>query len=144
MRTARLPTVCASIATRYQYWLGGGPKVNEFEQVSSIGHQMSLARGPLQCGLMSRGSLYGEVPCPKGLGVPVGEVQSIMGNGHMGAPTCGQTRLKTLPSATSLVGGNNRGIFLQNGTYKKNYSPKRPTLACERNTHAMIVIATEQ
>ena len=43
MYTARLPTVCAS-AIRWQYWLGGR-QVNKFEQVSSDGHQMSLAVG---------------------------------------------------------------------------------------------------
>ena len=38
--------------------LVGGPQVNKFEQVSSLGHQMSLlgelGQGPLQVGSMSR------------------------------------------------------------------------------------------
>ena len=42
MRTAHLPTVHASVAIRRQYWEGGGP-MNKFEQISSHGHQMSLA-----------------------------------------------------------------------------------------------------
>ena len=46
MRTPILPTVPASVATRCQYqW--GCPKVNKFEQVSSDGHQMSLAGCPI-------------------------------------------------------------------------------------------------
>ena len=36
------PTIRSSIATRYQHWLVGGPQVNKLEQVSSLGHQMSL------------------------------------------------------------------------------------------------------
>ena len=51
MRTAHYPTIRASIATRCQQWLGKGPKVNKFEQVSSLGHEMSLA---------GRGALYKE------------------------------------------------------------------------------------
>ena len=39
MRTTRLPTICALVATRCQYWWGMGPQANKFEQVS----QMSLA-----------------------------------------------------------------------------------------------------
>ena len=47
MRTARLPTVGVSmVSTRCQY--GGprvlGPQVNNFEQVFSGAHQMSVAR----------------------------------------------------------------------------------------------------
>ena len=42
MCTAHLPTVRASAAS-CQYWWGGGPQVNKFEQVSSDGHQMPLA-----------------------------------------------------------------------------------------------------
>ena len=46
MRTARVPTVHASVATRCQYWCsGGGPQENKFEQVFSDGYQMSLAGG---------------------------------------------------------------------------------------------------
>ena len=44
---------------------GGGSEVNKFELVSSVGHQMSLAWGPVQWGPMSKGwSLYSGVPCP--------------------------------------------------------------------------------
>ena len=39
-------TVSASIATRYQHQSGDGEvKVKQFDQVSSDGHQMSLAEG---------------------------------------------------------------------------------------------------
>ena len=44
MRTARLPTVCVSVATiRCQYHGVGGvcPQVNKFQQVSNDDHQMS-------------------------------------------------------------------------------------------------------
>ena len=81
----------------------GGPVVNNFEQVSSDGHQMSLAGTgvPVMRESMSGGdSLYSEVPCPEvGLegGGAVGggllsEVQCIMGNVHMGLPSqpCGE------------------------------------------------------
>ena len=59
-------------------------EVNKFEQVSSDGHQMSLAGG---------GALYIEVHC-------------TMGNHHMGPhpPVNRQTRLKILPSR-NFVGG---------------------------------------
>ena len=49
---------------------GGGPQVNKCEQVSSLGHQMSLAVGtvysevPCLAGQeLDRGSLYSDVPC---------------------------------------------------------------------------------
>ena len=47
MRTARLPTVRASAATRCHYQLGewGYPQVNKFELVSRDDQQMSLAEG---------------------------------------------------------------------------------------------------
>ena len=45
MRIASLPTVRASVATRYQYTWGRGPQVNNFEQVSSDGHHLSLVGG---------------------------------------------------------------------------------------------------
>ena len=48
MCTARMPTVCVSMATaRYQeQWsVGVGYQVNKFEQISSDDHRMSLARG---------------------------------------------------------------------------------------------------
>ena len=46
MRTARLPAVHDSVATRCQYWCGGVPLVNKFELDSSDGYQMSLAGIP--------------------------------------------------------------------------------------------------
>ena len=66
----------------------GCPQMNNFEQISSDHHQMSLAEGGVP-GLMSD-VLEGA----RGLGVPgltsrVGlysEVQCIMGNGHMASP----------------------------------------------------------
>ena len=77
MHTTRLPTVRASVDI-YQMSTpvgerGGvcGPQVNQLEQVSSLGHQMSLAG----VRLLYRGGLYSEVQC-------------ILGNGHMGTP-CG-------------------------------------------------------
>ena len=86
MRTARLPTVCASVPLE-----GGGSQVNKFEQVSTLDRQMSVpwgvpvrvpspwkpgelcavrfhVRGGGEAGV--RGSLHGEVQC-------------IMGDGHM-------------------------------------------------------------
>ena len=67
----------------------GRPKVNKFEQVSSLGHQMLL---------MGR-SLYSEILCPEGL--LYREVQCTMGSGHMGSPPhCEQTYMTeniTLP-----------------------------------------------
>ena len=54
MRIAHLQTVCALVATRSQYFVEG-PQVNKFEQVSSDGHQMSLAGGAGFPCLMSRG-----------------------------------------------------------------------------------------
>ena len=60
------------LATTCQYRGGGGPEVNKFEQVSSVGHQMSLAggegggfhvqRGPMSEG-RGQGGLYNEVQC---------------------------------------------------------------------------------
>ena len=60
MRTAHLPTIHASVATKCQLCLGGGPQVNKFEQVSILGHQMSLAGG--------RQSLYSEAHVGRGAG----------------------------------------------------------------------------
>ena len=62
---------------------GGGPQVNEFEQVSSLSHQMSLAGREVPClGRGGSGSLYSEVPCLGGwVGFLYGEVQYIIGNG---------------------------------------------------------------
>ena len=59
-------------------WLGNGgkdPQVNKFEQVSALGHQMSLVGGRSRVGGLLRrlaGDRYDEVQC-------------LMGNGHMGA-----------------------------------------------------------
>ena len=44
MCTGRFSTT-RTLTTRYQYWWGGGPQINKFEQVSSDYHQMSLAGG---------------------------------------------------------------------------------------------------
>ena len=72
------------LATRYQKGGGGGgPQVNKFEQVSSVGHQMSVA-GVSQAdgqGLGVPGLMSGE-----GVGRLYSEVQGIMDNGHMGTP----------------------------------------------------------
>ena len=54
MRTGRLPIVHTSVATRCQHQRKWGPQVNKFEQVSSLGQQMSLA-----------GFLCSQVPCPE-------------------------------------------------------------------------------
>ena len=70
MRAAHLLTVHALIATP----MGRFPQVYKFEQVSSLGHQMSLAGdGGIHRGLG---------PCTEGEQDP--EVQCIMGYGHMG------------------------------------------------------------
>ena len=53
----------------------GDPLLNKFEQVPSLGHHMS---GPSTGGIRGQGVLYGEV-------------QFIMGNGHMGLPMDRQT-----------------------------------------------------
>ena len=84
IRTACLPTI--SVATRCHYqW---GAHMRKFKQVSSLGHQMPLARG-----------LYSELPCPEGVvreGFRIrewslyGEVNCILCNGHIGT-LCGQT-----------------------------------------------------
>ena len=75
--------------------LVGDPQVNKFEQVSNLGHQMTLPEGMGPC---TEGPVYTEVQC-------------IMDNGNMGTPT---NRMmykhdwKHYLPATSLVGGNNR------------------------------------
>ena len=53
-------TICAPKATRCQHWWGR-PKVNEFEQVSGDGHQMSLSGGAGAGGQMCNGHI--EPPC---------------------------------------------------------------------------------
>ena len=77
--------------------------MNKLEQVSSLGHQMSLAGGmepgPRFGGGV--GSLHGG---GLGWGVPVGEGQCNMGNGHMGPPSIRMTDMSYLPT-TSLEGG---------------------------------------
>ena len=66
--------------------------MNKFEQVSSLGYQMSV---PGSEGLMSKEN--------GAKGVPNCEVQCIMGNGHMDVPSSGQAdrhtnrELKTFP-----------------------------------------------
>ena len=82
-----VPTVHTSIATRCQHlWWGGGCGSLQFEQASSDGHQMSLARGPVQWGPMSgeRGAC----------------TVTFMGNGLMGSPSWTEWQTdtcKTLP-----------------------------------------------
>ena len=72
----------------------GVPRANKFEQVSSVGHQMS--RGvhsrvifPERDGLCTVSSHVHGV----GLGGPYREVPCIMGNGHMASPSCRQTNI---------------------------------------------------
>ena len=112
MRTAHWPTECASVASRYQYQLEG-TQVNKFEQVSDIGHEMSVpwgTKGP--CTMRSHVQGGGS----RAWGSLCGEVQCIMGNDHMLHPPHmlqneRQTRLKTLPFATSLAGGKKIGEY---------------------------------
>ena len=80
--SSRMPTICASIASKCQQ-CRGSPQVNKFEKVSSDGHQMPLAGR----------SLSSEVPWGQNFGsetrTSVGlysEVQCIMGNDHMDHP----------------------------------------------------------
>ena len=54
MQTAPLPTTHTSVATGYQQAVVGGPQ-EKFEQVTSLGYQMSLAGVPVQWGPMSGG-----------------------------------------------------------------------------------------
>ena len=90
MRTAHLPTVCTSVATRCQYWWGGerGPvkwgPMNKFEQISSDGYLMPLAGEPGPGSPMSGGGGCRAVP--------------------MSTLPDRQIRLKTLPSR-NFVGG---------------------------------------
>ena len=84
MPTAPLLTRCHSNHQMSAPW--EDPRVNKFEQVSSVGRQMSLAGVPVQrgqrggrgAGTRARGSLYDEV-------------QYITDNGHMRPPPHGQT-----------------------------------------------------
>ena len=47
MRTVHLQTIHASVATTRCH-TQGGPQVNKFVEVSSVGHQMSVAGGRSQ------------------------------------------------------------------------------------------------
>ena len=71
--------------------------MNKFEQVSIVGHQMSVLSRRAGLG-GPRSNVQGEA----GTGVPI--QRFIMGNGNMGNPLDRHTRLKTLPSGNS-VGG---------------------------------------
>ena len=65
--------------------------MNKFEQVSSFDHQMSLAGGQGQVVPVKVAGPGPESPCTEesqGRGSLYGEVQCILGNGHMGCP-CG-------------------------------------------------------
>ena len=70
MRTARLPTICVSVATTRCQYCWGNPQVNNFEQVSVDDHQMSVV---------------GRVAPRSGIGRILSS-QCIMSNGHMGTP----------------------------------------------------------
>ena len=78
MCTARLQTICVSVATTRCY--SGGPQVNKFEQVSSIGDQ--------QEGWGWGSQVWGGWGVPglkskeAGPGALYSEVWGIMGNGH--------------------------------------------------------------
>ena len=63
MRTGHLQTVRASVAaTRCCSGLGGFPQVNKFEQVSFVGHQMSVTGGRSQIRCGGSGSLPCDLP----------------------------------------------------------------------------------
>ena len=65
MPTARSSTVLATVAPDFSRIGGGGVReVNKFEQISGIGHQMSLAGRS-----KAEGSLHSKFPCPRGVGV---------------------------------------------------------------------------
>ena len=66
--------VCSSI---HQMSAQGDPEVNKFEQISSCGHQISLAGGKW----VTEFSCRGVGPAGRGL---YSEVQCIMGNGNIG------------------------------------------------------------
>ena len=115
MYRPHVPTLHASIATRCQHW--ECPKLKKFEQVSTDGHQMSLAEGGGLCSVTSHvqggwGSLCSEILCSReeaGQWLALyREVQCIIGDGHMDPYPCrqndGQIWLKTLPFR-NFVGG---------------------------------------
>ena len=106
MRTAHLPTVTVRAMPPDVSTVKGVIK-DKLEQVSSDGHQMSLAGGQFQespC-LMSEGRGVGAGQ-GGGEGVLYSEVHCIMGNGHMGTSQQSdkQTPVKTLPFR-NFVGG---------------------------------------
>ena len=70
MCTTSLPTILASIATT-SFQHQGSPQVNKFEQISSLGHHMSLTEGT--CTMRSRLSKFEHA---WGLG-PVGQDQGV-------------------------------------------------------------------
>ena len=98
MCTAHLPTIHPSVATWCQHCRGKVPQVNKFEQVSSLGHLISLTavgqglgRSPLQWVPVSAlGSLYsgvfmsgGEVPVQWGhmsMGLGLGDSFMVRSN----------------------------------------------------------------
>ena len=66
--------------------------MNKFQQVSSLGHQVSLPVGgvfPVR-GDVAGGAVQKGIPVQGAGGFLYDEVQCIMGNGHMGPPH-GQT-----------------------------------------------------
>ena len=92
MLTTFFPTVHASVASHQVSALAVSPQVNMFEQVSGLGHQMSLAwdgvRGSLYWGsgsaCIGAGPGAGVQQCR---GVPwYSEIQGIMNKGYMGTP----------------------------------------------------------
>ena len=88
---------------------GGGPQLNKLEQVYSLGHQMSvLLRVLCLQEARVRRAHYSEVPC-LGWRSLYGEVQCIMGNGHMGLLVNRQadtTENITFPKLSCRVGNN--------------------------------------
>ena len=111
IRVGCIPPTCQAYVLRWpppDVSTGGrgmDPQVNNFVQVSSDGHQMSLAGGPMSGGARTGGSsMSGE---GLGSGVLYSEVQCIMGNANMEPPWTDndrQTRLKTLPCPNSVDG----------------------------------------
>ena len=88
--TACPPTIYTSVANHQMSALVrfGVPQMNNFEQLSRLGHQMSLAWNVGQDQGQGGGSLYRGEPRVRAIGgcFLYGEVQCIMGNGHMGPP----------------------------------------------------------
>ena len=88
--TACPDTIYTSVANHQMSALVrfGVPQMNNFEQLSRLGHQMSLAGNVGQDQGQGGGSLYRGEPRVRAIGgcFLYGEVQCIMGNGHMGPP----------------------------------------------------------